>query len=66
VVRSVDGSRRAAMTLLNRYLTSPWRDGQFGRLLRVNADAWVLEICGDQLCIVVHREAFDCNGRLGN
>ena len=26
----------------------------------------VWEICGDQLCTVVHREAFGCNGRLGN
>ena len=28
--------------------------------------ALVWEICGDQLCTVVHREAFECNGRLGN
>lgn len=24
------------------------------------------EFCGDQLCTVVHRQAFSCNGRLGN
>ena len=40
--------------------------GPQARILRADSMAGTWEICGDQLCIVVHREAFGCNGRLSN